>query len=222
MMKQLFFIVTIVILLYYFLSPTYQFAQAQTNTKTTNTFFAITKSKLIKQLATSPTKSVLGVQESKKPQPSPTIYIQPTIAPTKKLQKKNIPTPSVQSKPATTLSQTIETMNQILKEINNYRLSVGLSTVQSTYETCSFAAIRAQEIATQFDHQGFNQRMKEKTLPYTSWSQVTENIAMAQSPKQVVTLWENSPGHAANMRANTPFVCVRNYGNYYAYEGLRL
>lgn len=48
---------------------------------------------------------------------------------------------------------------------------------------------------------------------------VTENIARAANYKDVVKLWINSPGHAANLFADTPYACVENYGNFYAYEG---
>lgn len=109
----------------------------------------------------------------------------------------------------------------IMKEINDYRASQGLSSVQTSAETCDFAKTRAQEITTNFNHDGFNQRKESKTLPYTSWSAITENIAMTSNYKDVVTMWKNSSGHAANMRANTPYVCVMQSGNYYAYEGMK-
>ena len=58
-------------------------------------------------------------------------------------------------------------------------------------------------------------------LDYHSWSKVTENIAETPNYAEVVNLWANSPGHAENMRADTPFVCVRQAGNYFAYEGMK-
>jgi len=108
-----------------------------------------------------------------------------------------------------------------MNQINAYRASQGLSSVQTSDQTCNFASIRAKEISTSFNHDGFNQRISSKTLPYTSWSKVTENIAMTSDYKSVVSMWQNSAGHAANMRAETPYVCVVQNGNYYAYEGMR-
>ncbi len=32
-------------------------------------------------------------------------------------------------------------------------------------------------------------------------------------------MWINSPGHAANMEKDTPYVCVVVNGKYFAYEG---
>lgn len=108
----------------------------------------------------------------------------------------------------------------ILKEINAYRHRLGLSSVQINDETCNFAKVRAHEITNDFSHNGFNQRVSNHTLPYVHWTVITENIAMTSDYKQVVTMWENSPGHAKNMRANTRYVCVVQDGKYFAYLGM--
>ena len=110
----------------------------------------------------------------------------------------------------------------ILQGVNDYRASVGLSPVQSNAQTCAFAQTRAQEISKSFTHDGFYSRVDSHTIPYTQWAHATENIAEAPDYKEVVTLWKNSPEHAANMRDNTPYVCIMQYGAYYAYEGMRL
>ena len=109
-----------------------------------------------------------------------------------------------------------------LNQVNNYRRSQGLSEVASDRNTCEFAALRAKEISISFNHNGFRDRVNSNSLPYPSYSQITENIAMNSNYTKVVAGWINSPGHAENMRADTPLVCIAKYGNYYAYEGLRL
>ena len=109
----------------------------------------------------------------------------------------------------------------ILNGVNDYRKSLRLSPVQSSSQTCAFATIRAQEIANGFNHNGFYNRVNNHTIPYDNWSHAVENIAQAPDYKEVVTLWKNSPGHAANMRDNTPYVCIEQYQSYYAYEGMR-
>jgi hypothetical protein len=109
----------------------------------------------------------------------------------------------------------------ILNGVNEYRASLGLSQVQSSAQTCAFAAVRAQEISNGFNHNGFYDRVNNHTIPYDKWAHATENIAQAPDYKEVVTLWKNSPEHAANMRDNTPYVCIEQYGSYYAYEGMR-
>ncbi|HSX09065.1 MAG TPA: CAP domain-containing protein [Candidatus Saccharimonadales bacterium] len=110
----------------------------------------------------------------------------------------------------------------LLQGVNEYRSSLGLSQVQSSAETCAFAAVRAKEISGGFNHDGFNNRVANHTIPYATWTRATENIAQAPDYKEVVTLWKNSPEHAANMRDNTPYVCIEQYDSYYAYEGMRL
>ncbi|MEK7571121.1 MAG: CAP domain-containing protein [Patescibacteria group bacterium] len=109
-----------------------------------------------------------------------------------------------------------------LAEINAYRAKYNLTPVQASNQTCAFAKTRAQEIVSDFSHRGFRSRINAKTLPYTQWSSATENIAMTTKSEEVVSLWINSPAHAANMRKDTPFVCVQKYGDNYAYEGMKL
>jgi uncharacterized protein YkwD len=142
-----------------------------------------------------------------------------TPTPTKKPTPTPTKTPT--TAPTTSAPSTNDVTNYIMNEINSYRKSLGLSTVQTSTETCNFAKIRAQEISTSFTHDGFTNRKNAGTLPYASWTSITENIAMTSDYKQVETMWQNSAGHAANMRANTPYVCVMQYGNYFAYEGMK-
>lgn len=109
----------------------------------------------------------------------------------------------------------------IMQKINDYRSSQGLSSVSTDSNSCSFAKTRASEIAQSFNHDGFTGRISGHTLPYTSYHEVTENIAMNSDYTQIVSMWISSSGHAENMRKDTPYVCVEKSGNYYAYEGWR-
>jgi len=170
-------------------------------------------------------------------------FILPTMAPTvvSTALPTARPTPTATPKPSNSPQPTIKPVSSsapvitsnvkdyIMNGINNYRAQNGLSKVQTDSNTCNFAKIRAKEISTSFNHNGFTSRVNSKTLPYSGYSSVTENIAMhpdyqqavPDGYKQVVPMWINSPSHAANMRADTPYVCVESYGNYYAYEGWR-
>lgn len=118
-------------------------------------------------------------------------------------------------------SQLSNVSTYILNGVNQYRTSLGLAPVQASAETCAFAVTRAQEIVNNFNHNGFYDRVNNKTIPYSHWTRATENIAESPDYKNVVNLWENSPEHAANMRDNTPYVCIMQSGAYYAYEGMR-
>ena len=146
----------------------------------------------------------------------------PTPSPTKKLTSTVTPTKTPSPTPTSTTSgATDEKQTYIMNAINDYRRSKGLSAVKTDKYTCEFAKIRASEITKGFNHDGFRNRITSKSLPYPSYSLVTENIAMTSDYKKVVSMWINSAGHAENMRRDTPFVCVESSGNYYAYEGWR-
>ncbi len=145
-----------------------------------------------------------------KPTPTPkTTVPTPTTPPV-------TPTPEKTPAPAPI---TDEKKAYIMDAINKYRASQGLSSVTTNDVTCSFAKVRAAEITRDFSHKGFQDRINSGTLPYSGYSRITENLAMTSNYKEVVDLWINSPGHAANMRDDTPYVCVEYDGNYYAYEG---
>lgn len=135
----------------------------------------------------------------------------------------NKPTPTLTSQPAPTSTQSAISLDEkqkfMVDEINKYRASIGLTSVKSDKYTCDFGKVRAQEISKDFSHDGFSDRVANKTIPYPSYRLITENIAMTSDYKKVVSMWINSPGHAENMRRDTPFVCVGTYNNYYAYEG---
>ena len=152
--------------------------------------------------------------------PTPTKSVTPT--PTKTLT----PSPTRTTTPTPTATQSSNSLldakqQYMMNAINAYRKQNGLSAVEAEKYTCDFASTRAKEITTNFSHDGFVQRANNKTLPYPSYSLVTENIAMTSNYQNVVNMWIQSPGHAANMRKDTPYVCVAYNGNYYAYVGWR-
>lgn len=175
-------------------------------------------------------------QPTRRVSPVPIKKISPTsgvVVPTDKPSLTTIkseptlsPTPSLfltQSTPTTVpkKSEVVQSGGPFISQINAYRAQNGLGAVSTNSETCSFAAIRAQEIASDFSHNGFTNRINSKTLPYSSYHEVTENIAMNSDASQIVTMWINSPGHAENMRKDTPYVCVAQSGNFFAYAGWR-
>lgn len=107
----------------------------------------------------------------------------------------------------------------IHNQINQFRTSHGTYATKTNSQTCNFAAKRAKEISTNFSHNGFNTTTLRNA--YGSYHYVTENIAMTSSYKNVVNMWINSAGHRKNLLANTPYICVGIYNNYYAMEGWR-
>ncbi len=142
--------------------------------------------------------------------PTPPPLPLPTLTPTPTLNPTPIP---VEKEQTQTQIQTISIKEFLLGEVNKYRQSLGLYAVSSDSYTCDFAKKRAEELSKNFNHDGF------KNPPYPSYARVTENIAMNRNYKQVVNNWINSQRHAENMRADTPFVCIEKFEDYYAYEG---
>lgn len=147
--------------------------------------------------------------------------ITPTATPTGKLTSVPIKESTLPPrKDSLSKSASLSSVQEyILSKINEYRLSFGLGSVQSDIYTCNFAKMRVEEISRNFNHDGFRERIDNNSLPYPSYREVTENIAMTSHYQDVVTMWINSPNHAENMRKDTPYVCVAAYNNYYAYEG---
>ena len=117
-------------------------------------------------------------------------------------------------------SITLEAESMYINQINIYRAAHGLKPIHINLEVCKFADVRAQEISTNFSHEGFEIRAQNETLPYKNFSIATENIEYNVDPTTVVDAWINSPPHAAALRANTYYGCVGKYGDYYAYEGM--
>lgn len=154
------------------------------------------------------------------------LEIKPSQIPAAHIETKIvIPTSAPNPTPTNSLKQRVSNLNPndyILGKINEYRASLGLARVSSSPETCSFAQTRAQEISSleTFNHDGFTTRSNSGSLPYPSYKEVTENIAYNTDYKDVVSKWIDSSGHEKNLRGNTPYVCVKNYGDYYAFEGL--
>lgn len=156
------------------------------------------------------------VKPSATPTPHPTalpsVTRSPSLTPTRK--PTAVPKPTAAAPAAMDSVQTA-----LLNAVNAYRKNLGLSAVQADSRSCSFAMTRAKEIAADFSHAGFDSRISNHTLPYPSYTLVSENLAMNSNPDNVVSQWANSAPHAANMQRDTPYVCVGHSGNYYAYEG---
>lgn len=134
------------------------------------------------------------------------------------------PTPFVISKPDQTWPKPVLVFSKedhIINEINSYRISKGLQSTKKEQFTCEFAKIRSIEISQSFSHDGFTNRINNKSLPYPSYSLITENMANNGDYKNVVSAWINSPSHVANIEKDTLYACVGNSGNFYVYESWR-
>lgn len=125
---------------------------------------------------------------------------------------------NVSSSPAFPDVQVLNNKDYVFNAINDYRASKGLSILNNDSYTCDFAKLRVNEISNNFNHDGFNNRINGKTLPYPSYSSITENIAMNSNYKVVANTWINSPPHALNLEKDATYACVENEDNYYVFE----
>lgn len=174
---------------------------------------------LLKQARYSAQKNDQVLSENTKEDPTltptqtPTTTLIPTLNPSKEDESSS-------SLRIDTVSQSINIVSSLplLKQINDFRSSKGMDAVSENSETCSFASTRANEISSNFNHDGFTNRANSNSLPYPSFSSVAENIAMNSDASQVVPNWINSPGHAENLLKDVPYGCVANNGNYYTFE----
>ena len=184
---------------------------------------------MILEITYKPSTSVAGKNDERDIK---TVLVSITLTSTPTLSATNTPSPTAEKtstpKPTSTPSQTsaktlqaVSVSENLLKKVNEYRNSKGLSSVTTDGYTCAFATTRANEIVENFNHDGFRNRIDSKNLPYPSYSHITENIAMNSNPDQVIQGWIDSPGHRENMEKNTPYACIANSGNYYTYEGWR-
>lgn len=118
--------------------------------------------------------------------------------------------------------QAAEEDTDLIAKVNEYRRSKGLAPVKTNPQTCNFALLRAKEVSSSFNHDGFYNRISSKTLPYHRYRLITENLAWAPKGRDAVLMWINSPSHAENMLKKINFACVKKYGDYYAFEGLQI
>jgi uncharacterized protein YkwD len=100
----------------------------------------------------------------------------------------------------------LETMeSDILKYVNEDRVSLGLSPLQMNELESSLAAKHSQDMSTgkvKFGHDGFNARAKaiQKALGST---EVGENVAEgSMTAREVVDGWLHSPGHKKNIEGH--------------------
>lgn len=149
----------------------------------------------------------------------------PTVSPTTVNENNPSQAPTQEEKKQETSNipnnTTGNTGLSLMSQINNFRAGKGLAPLSMDGYTCAFASLRAGEIVSAFNHDGFSGRIDGNSLPYPSYSNVAENIAMNSDPNAVVQGWIDSPGHNENMSKDVPYGCVGISGNYYVFEAWR-
>ncbi|MEH2043198.1 CAP domain-containing protein [Nostoc sp.] len=94
----------------------------------------------------------------------------------------------------------------IFNQINNYRISQGLSALTRNAAIDNQVRIHSQNMANgtvAFGHTGFSERVKATRISYKA---AGENVAYNQGYSDPATIavqgWLKSPGHLANIRGN--------------------
>ncbi|AVH72185.1 CAP domain-containing protein [Nostoc sp. 'Lobaria pulmonaria (5183) cyanobiont'] len=94
----------------------------------------------------------------------------------------------------------------IFNQINNYRISQGLSALTRNAAIDNQVRIHSQNMANgtvPFGHTGFSERVKATRISYRA---AGENVAYNQGYSDPATIavqgWLKSPGHLANIRGN--------------------
>ena len=101
-------------------------------------------------------------------------------------------------------------VSEVLRLVNEVRQQEGLSPLQTNSDIQGAAQVRAEELATLFDHTRPNGRPCYTALDEAGISYWTagENIATGYAtPQQVVEGWLNSPPHRANI-LNSSFTTI--------------
>ncbi|MEH2260933.1 CAP domain-containing protein [Nostoc sp.] len=94
----------------------------------------------------------------------------------------------------------------IFNQINNYRISQGLSALTRNAAIDNQVRIHSQNMANgtvPFGHNGFSERLRATRISYRA---AAENVAFNQGYSDPATIavqgWLRSPGHLANIKGN--------------------
>lgn len=91
----------------------------------------------------------------------------------------------------------------VFKQTNQFRKSEDLPALVMKQELNAIAQKHSEDMASggiAFGHDGFSDRQKKAGEEIQGMRAFAENVAYgANTAKEVVTLWKNSPGHRRNM-----------------------
>lgn len=103
-------------------------------------------------------------------------------------------------------------VNDIYAKTNQFRRSHGLPALIIRPELNSIAQKHSSDMArgrAPFGHSGFAQRNAKANKKIRSLHYFAENVAFgATSGNEVVTMWENSPGHRRNLLGHYKYVGI--------------
>lgn len=110
----------------------------------------------------------------------------------------------------------------IENEINKFRESNGLNTLERYDPLCDLAKVRVYEIKTDWSHDGFEKRSEDIYTRFCNRDPIVcthagENLAKGtfENEMDLIDGWANSEGHRENMLSNYNVQCVAASENHY-------
>jgi len=103
-------------------------------------------------------------------------------------------------------------VTDVLKQTNQFRKSEGLPVLTMKQGLNQIAQKHSQDMAlgrVAFGHDGFGDRQAKAGKEIKGMRTFAENVAYgANTAREVVTLWKNSPGHRRNMLGNFKYIGI--------------
>ncbi len=179
---------------------------------------------------------VVVIRVTAPPLPSPTASLapHPTMTPTKAPTPTRMPDPTQtpptitpQPQPTSSSVRIIPTSSSVSQQslqdaTNAYRAQAGKNNLSLRDDLCALAEIRAQEIASSFDHGGFRSRIDSGELKALQYKAVAENIWHGTGDAtRIVKDWSESSGHNKNLLEDWQWGCGAHSNGYAAYLYLR-
>lgn len=101
--------------------------------------------------------------------------------------------------------------NDVLRDVNTYRVSKKLKPLKTSAKTCEIASIRVKEIQKVWGHNISGR--------FTGYKKLGENLARNfESSEAIVQAWHNSPTHRAVMTDSYVYGCVKCEASYCAFN----
>lgn len=106
---------------------------------------------------------------------------------------------------------------------NQYRIDHGLNTLAIRQDLCDVAHTRAEEIKSNFSHQGFRDKIDQGSLAYLSYGKIAENIWQGSQNSIVQTMqsWDQSPSHKDALLDNWTWGCGAHTGHHAVFMFMR-
>lgn len=91
------------------------------------------------------------------------------------------------------------TSQELLQEVNGYRMSKGVAEVKADRELCNEIGDRWQSSRTNESHIGFDEWIKKHQLWEKGYTNIQEDLASGDSAEEVVESWRTSMGHEMSL-----------------------